>query len=496
MTLQGGAVELTPLRLDFGRGTLTAQGRMDERFDVDVAASTLPLDIANIIQPALALAGSVTGTARVVGPRDAPNVTFDVAATDVASSITRNAGLPPVTLDARGRTDSGRLNLTATVGSGTGLAARAQGWVPLGAGALDLGVELQAFPLAYLDRLAGRRGLRGTVTGRGHAGGPLADPTVTFDLRGEGVTADLLAANTVPPLTIAAAGSYRHPAVQLDTARVSGAGGIDLQGSGRIPFQGPGLDARVSGTAPLALANPFLEDRAAQATGQLRISAAARGSLANPQLSGEVSLQGGGFTDPQTNVRLENISLDARLEGNAAVLRSLRAEVASGGVVSAEGRVSLAARLPGRPLGAARRRALHRRHLRQHPPLRRADDDRPDRRRRRPARRRDQPRPDRDLGRRGPRRQRPGGARAGRPRAHPAAGAADARPGAGGTLARRRADRGRPRHRPRRADPRARTKSSCAAAASTSSSAATSGSRAPRPTCSRSAASSSGAAGW
>jgi translocation and assembly module TamB len=346
VTLRGGAVELTPLRLDIGRGTLTAQGRVDERFDIEVAATALPLDIANIVQPALELAGEVSGTARVVGPRDAPDVTFDVAAAGLASSITRGAGLPPVTLDARGRTEGGRLNLTATVGSGTGLAARAQGRIPLNAGALDLGVELQAFPLAYLDRLAGSRGLRGTVTGRAHAGGTLADPTVTFDLRGEGVTADLLAANTVPPLTIAAAGSYRRQAVQLDSARISGAGGIDLQGSGRIPLQGPGLDARVSGTAPLALLNPFLEDRAAQATGTVRISATARGSLANPQLSGEVSLQGGGFTDPQTNVRLQNISLDAGLEGNAVVLRSLRAEVASGGVVTAEGRVSLAAGYP------------------------------------------------------------------------------------------------------------------------------------------------------
>ena len=116
---------------------------------------------------------------------------------------------------------------------------------------------------------------------------------------------------------------------------------MDLTGSGTIPLAGPGLDVRVSGTAPLAMANPLLERRSAQAAGVARVNATARGSLAAPQLGGTVSLDGGTFVDPQTNLRLEAIALDASLEGNAAVLRSFSASVASGGRVTAEGRVTL-----------------------------------------------------------------------------------------------------------------------------------------------------------
>ena len=150
----------------------------------------------------------------------------------------------------------------------------------------------------------------------------------------------------MPPLAATAAGSYRGRALDLTAARVTGAGGLDLQGSGRIPFAGPGLDASVSGSLPLAIADTVLAARSAQATGTLRVTATARGSLASPQLGGTVTLAGGTLFDPQTNIRLSDISLDAGLEGNAAILHSFRARVVTGGNITAEGRVTLA---PGYP---------------------------------------------------------------------------------------------------------------------------------------------------
>ena len=78
----------------------------------------------------------------------------------------------------------------------------------------------------------------------------------------------------------------------------------------------------------------------------MRISATARGSLAAPQLAGTVSLAGGSIFDPATNIRLQNIALDAALDGNAAQLRSFRAEAAGGGAITAQGRVGFG---PGFP---------------------------------------------------------------------------------------------------------------------------------------------------
>lgn len=345
VTVQGGNVALTPLRLDVGGGSLTAQGRVDESFDVDVALDALPLAIANTIRPDLQAAGTLTGTARVQGPRTAPDVQFQVSAVDVASGITRNAGLPPVRLDAQGRTTAGRLDVSANL-SGNGIAASAQGAVPLGQGNIDLTVDLGSFPLALVDRVAGNRGLRGTVSGTGRVTGTLAAPQAVFDVRGTGISATILSRNGLPPLAFNAAGNFRGQTVRLETARVTAPGGLDISGSGAIPLAGPGLDVRVDGSVPLAVANPFLADRGAQVAGTARIDATARGSIAAPQLGGNVRVAGGTLVDPQTNIRLEGITIDAGLQGNAAILRTFRANVVSGGSVEANGRVTLVAGYP------------------------------------------------------------------------------------------------------------------------------------------------------
>jgi translocation and assembly module TamB len=341
VTVRDGAVELTPLSLDFGTGSLTAQGRMAENFDIDVAVRDMPLDLANAVRPDLGLAGRVNGTARVTGPRDAPDVRFNLGAAGVAAAATRSAGLPPLALTATGATAGGRLNLDARVGSESGLAARAQGSLPLGAGSIDLALNLQAFPLILIDPAAGNQGLRGTVTGTGRVTGTLAAPAATFDLRGQAITARVLAENQVPPLGLTAAGEFRAGTVTLRSARVTGAGGMDVTGSGRIPLAGPGLDVRVDGALPLAMADPLLAERAAQVRGVVRVNATVTGALAAPRFAGTVSLQGGTLVDPDTNIRLNDIALDAALDGTTATLRSFRATSAAGGSITAQGRVTI-----------------------------------------------------------------------------------------------------------------------------------------------------------
>ena len=72
--------------------------------------------------------------------------------------------------------------------------------MPLGPGNLDLTVDLGAFPLALVDRVAGNRGLRGTVTGQAHVTGPLADPAARFSLDAQGLSAAVLQEFGLPAL--------------------------------------------------------------------------------------------------------------------------------------------------------------------------------------------------------------------------------------------------------------------------------------------------------
>ena len=231
--------------------------------------------------------------------------------------------------------------------------------------------NLQSFPLALVDRAAGNRGLRGTISGTGRATGPLADPSgAASTCAAKGITADVLAANQVPPFALTASGSYRGGALELAAARATAPGGLDLQGSGRIPFAGPGLDASVSGSLPLGLANPLLAEprgrrpRARCASPPPPAARWRRRSSPAPS-----SLSGGSIFDPATNIRLQNIALDAALDGNAARAPQLPRRGGRRRHHHRPGPGRLRLRLPRRPHRAAARRALHRRRLRRHAAL-------------------------------------------------------------------------------------------------------------------------------
>ncbi len=339
VTVAEGAVTLTPLALDVGSGRLTAEGRIGEEIEVGVDIAELPLAIANAIMPQLGLGGTVSGTARVRGPRAAPDVDFDLAGTGVTSAQTVATGLPPLAVTARGETTAGRLALAAAV-TGGGLSASADGSVPLGAGEMDLGVRLDAFPLALIDRIAGNRGLAGSVTGTARVSGPYADPAVAFQAEGTGLGMQMLRDNGLPALNLSVDGSYGGGAITLVRAEAGGAPGLAISGSGQVPLRGPGLDLRLAGSVPLSLADPFLAGRLAQASGTLQVDATVQGALSSPQFNGNLSMTGGTIVDPATNIRMEQVRFDAGLAGTALQLREFSGAV-GGGTVSASGTMAI-----------------------------------------------------------------------------------------------------------------------------------------------------------
>lgn len=341
LSVANGTVTLSPLTLDFGNGMLTAVGSAGDTLDLSLDVSALPLALANGLRPDLGLGGQVSGTARVTGPRAAPDVTFDLAGTGLTSSTARAAGLPPLEARATGHTETGqRLALDAAV-TGSGLDGRLTGTAPLGDGALDLAVNLKSFPLALVDRAAGQRGLSGAVSGTMQITGPLAAPRVAFDLAGNGLGDRMTQNSGIPAIDLTATGAVAGNTLTLSRAQASGAGGLSLEARGAVPFTGNGLDIRFEGTLPLSLTDPFLADRAAQATGNLRLSGTASGSLQAPRLSGGASLADGTFVDPGTNLRLQGITAEATFEGDTVRLQHARADVVGGGAITAAGRIGL-----------------------------------------------------------------------------------------------------------------------------------------------------------
>src|SRR5690606_37547744 len=143
-----------------------------------------------------------------------------------------------------------------------------------------------------------------------------------------------------------ASGSYAGSTVTLASVTANGSGGLSVTGSGRVPMAGNGLAFNLSGSAPLALANRFIADRGARASGTASFDAQVGGSLSNPQFAGSVSTSGAEYVDPELSLRLTGIAGRASLAGTSANIESLSANLATGGSVSASGTVGLTGSMP------------------------------------------------------------------------------------------------------------------------------------------------------
>jgi translocation and assembly module TamB len=340
LEVKGQDISVGNLAFDVGGGRISAQGTIAQNLDLSVTIAALPLAIANTIRPDLGLGGTIDGTATIGGTRARPDIRFNVQGRSIAAEALRQAGLRTVSLNATGTSSAERLNVDAAVTSPDGLRATVRGGVPLGEGALALDVALEAFPLAVLNAAAPGRNLGGSLSGTARVTGTLARPAASFDLRGAGLRASALDAAGMSPLDATASGSFANQVLTLSSARVSGPQGLSLTANGRVPVSGSGVSITVDGQAPLSLANRFLAERGAQASGTVSLGATISGSLRQPAIRGTISTTGAQFIDPQTNIRLRDIAVSASLDGDRVTIRSGSAAIAAGGSLSVSGSVS------------------------------------------------------------------------------------------------------------------------------------------------------------
>src|SRR5690606_37997109 len=228
--------------------------------DLDVSIARLPLSIANLVRPDLGLGGTLNAEATVSGERDAPNARFTLNGDAITAAALQQAGQSSLTVRASGETTGQRLNVDAAISSPEGLRANVRGGVPLDDGQLAVDVDLNAFPLAALNRVAPGQNLGGTITGTARVAGTTSAPQANTDQRGSSRSAAPLQAAGIASLDATAAGRFADQAVTLSSVSVTGPAGLSLDASGTVPLSGSGLSVNLNGAAPLALANRFLAD--------------------------------------------------------------------------------------------------------------------------------------------------------------------------------------------------------------------------------------------
>lgn len=342
-----GETTIRGLELDFGTGAFSADGRLGSVHDLRFSMRSLPLRVANLISPDLSLGGTVNGTGRVTGAKLDPNIVFDISAKDVAYDALARAGLSTVDFDATGKTQAGRVDISAKLSAGGGLAASLLGSFPTNMeGDLDLDLGLAAFPLPILNVAAGGPGLVGTVNGGARITGQFSNPHASFELRGTGISARLLQENGFGAFEVSALGTVRNNIVQLTSAQVNGQTGVSLKAQGRVPLRGAGLNIAVEGTAPMRIANVALARASIQMEGALDMSARVEGHLNAPQLTGAAHLRNGSLVDLRRNIRIDALEIDAALSGTKVIFQSANGRFASGGKINADGNIDFTGLLP------------------------------------------------------------------------------------------------------------------------------------------------------
>ncbi|MEO0497075.1 MAG: translocation/assembly module TamB domain-containing protein [Pseudomonadota bacterium] len=293
--------------------SVDAQARLNSSTDIATIAQITPrTDGLSASVQALSV-NSPFGDTELLAP----------AQIDVADGVTR---LTNIVLAIGG---SGQIALAGTTGD-----------------MLDLSGTLQSVPLEVVNAFAPGTGLGGSLSGRFTLAGMASAPVASFAFDAEGVGANAMRQAGIAPLNGSASGRFEDQTVTLNSASVRNGSGLTADASGTIPLSGAGLRVDVRAEAPLSLANRFVASRGTRLTGAGSVTATVTGSLSDPSINGLVSVNGGGVTDPLSNLRLTNLNLLASLQGDRVSINRSSANLAGGGQISASGTVGLTAGLP------------------------------------------------------------------------------------------------------------------------------------------------------
>ncbi|WP_043353796.1 hypothetical protein, partial [Methylobacterium sp. B1] len=79
ITLRDGGAVIDGLSIAAGAGRITAAGRVGQALDLRVAIRSLPLSLARIAAPSLALSGTLDGEADLHGPVTRPEGRYAIS---------------------------------------------------------------------------------------------------------------------------------------------------------------------------------------------------------------------------------------------------------------------------------------------------------------------------------------------------------------------------------------------------------------------------------
>jgi translocation and assembly module TamB len=206
---------------------------------------------------------------------------------------------------------------------------------------LDLNIAIGSLPAALANSFSPGLGADGAISGTVAVSGKAADPVAQFSLSWPSASLAATHGSGLPALSLQAKGNYGGGAVTID---VSGTGGgLNAKASGKVQIKGAqGINMRIQGAAPLALAQAFTAGQGIALSGTANFDIAANGALTAPKLTGSLRLASAGVALPRQNLNLTGIAGTITLDGDVARIGELSAKVSNGGTLSVSGTIGVA----------------------------------------------------------------------------------------------------------------------------------------------------------
>ena len=197
---------------------------------------------------------------------------------------------------------------------------------------LDVRASLSHVDAQLIDSFAPDLVSQGTVEARARLRGSPASPTGRIQLAAHGFRFSSDQALGLPALDLNAGAELRGDAATLDV-RLNAGGTSLLRVTGDAPLNPQGAYAlKIEGKMDVGIANPVLEARGLQASGELAVDASIAGTLTEPQIHGAVTLQKGGFRDYVRGVSLTNIGAEISGSEGTLQIKTFNASAGSGSV--------------------------------------------------------------------------------------------------------------------------------------------------------------------
>ncbi|WP_409361351.1 translocation/assembly module TamB domain-containing protein [Bartonella heixiaziensis] len=328
---------VSELGLSINGGKVVLAGDFYNTLNLHLTMNAFPVTVANLWKPDLGAAGTLTGQIMIRGSLKKPVVTYDIKGEGLTTVALQDKKIMPFVLSATGKTVDQNLTLNGDL-TGEGLQAQVYGTVPLSKNKFDLHINLQNFPAHLANGFIEKQALGGTVTGKVDIGGTLKDPSAHFELSSQNLT--VTTHKGLASINMAARGSYEKSTLHLERITATGDRELDLSASGPISLKGSRVGLNIKGSIPLAFLDPFLAERGAHLKGIAKIDSTLNGTLSQPQLMGNLSIVNGSFFDSQTNLGLNNITIEGKLNGNDVVIEKASATSSYGGSLSASGHIT------------------------------------------------------------------------------------------------------------------------------------------------------------